>query len=121
MKKKTLFAITLIAAIFTSCDKDDDYDYEKPGNPQVEVNEIKASGDAPAINTAIDQFRQILGDPLNATPNQASGRREVNWDGAPANLTNNNNFPPDFFNLTDPAGANGRKRGLIYLPSGGPL
>jgi hypothetical protein len=121
MKKTTLFTITLIAAIFTSCDKDDDYDYEKPGNPQVEVNEIKASGDAPAINTAIDQFRQILGDPLNAAPNQTSGRREVNWDGAPANLTNNNNFPLDFFNLTDPAGANGRKRGLIYLPSGGPL
>jgi len=39
----------------------------------------------------------------------------------PANFTNNNDFPLDFFNLTDPAGANGRKRGLVYLNAVSPL
>ena len=45
----------------------------------------------------------------------------MNWDGVPPAFTNNDQFPADFFNLTDPAGANGRKRGLVYTASSLPL
>lgn len=123
MKKISLFAIAFAATLFTACDKDDDYDYEeeKPGGGQIEVTQLKAAGDSAGIIATLNQFRKILGDSLNSTPGKTSGRREVNWDGVPANFTNNNTFPADFFNLTDPAGANGRKRGLVYLTAASPL
>lgn len=122
MKKISLFSLLLAGSLIISCDKDDDYDYEKPGTPQQNPpTQLKAAGDSAAIIGTINQFRKLLGDSLNVVPNKTSGRREVNWDGVPANFTNNNSFPLDFFNLTDPAGANGRKRGLVYLDTGSPL
>jgi hypothetical protein len=122
MKKISLFSILLAGSLLTSCDKDDDYDYEKPEPPQQsEATQLKAAGDSAAIIGTVNQFRKLLGDSLNTVPNKTSGRREVNWDGVPANFTNNNTFPLDFFNLTDPAGANGRKRGLVYLETGSPI
>src|SRR5437763_642874 len=37
---------------------------------------------------------------------QPTGRREINWDGAAANVFDNSNtFPADFFNTTVKAGA----------------
>jgi hypothetical protein len=113
---KKAFNVIAVASIFSitivSCDKDDNYDKNPPPPPAPEIKSVvvKGSGD---ITSQITQFRALLGDPNNTTPNQTSGRREVNWDGVPANLTNNNNFPFDFFNATDPATANGRKRGLV--------
>ncbi|RYG50668.1 MAG: hypothetical protein EOO01_10185 [Chitinophagaceae bacterium] len=122
MKKISLFSFILAGLLISSCDKDDDYDSEKPGGGgNNNINQLKAAGDSAAIIGTINQFRKILGDSLNVVPGKTSGRREINWDGVPANLTNNNNFPPDFFNLTDPAGANGRKRGLVYLATSSPL
>jgi hypothetical protein len=78
---------------------------------------IKAHGD---INSALDEFRNLLGGGQpNTAPGVVGGRREVNWDAVPANLTDNNSFPGDFFGSSDPAAANGRKRGLIMTtPSG---
>ena len=71
------------------------------------------------IEPALDQFRALLGGALNTTPGPfATGRREINWDGVPATLTNNDLFPGDFFNLTDPAGPAGRKRGAVFTTSG---
>jgi hypothetical protein len=63
---------------------------------------VKASGD---LTAAVAEF-QALGDPANGvTPGQQpSGRREIRWDGVPAELTNNDALPADLFN----------RNGLIY-------
>lgn len=85
---------------------------------QGQVVVLTASGN---IAGAVDQFRVLLGDPLNALPGQQpSGRREINWDGVPAALTNTDTFPGDFFNATDPTAPAGRKRGAVFTtPSAG--
>lgn len=107
---KLIASIVTGTLLFASCSKDGGYGSSKP--PVVESTVVSVAGD---LTAALTQFRSILGDQLNTTPNQTTGRREVNWDGVAANLTNNGNFPLDFFNNTDPAGPNGRKRGLQYV------
>ncbi|MBC7922700.1 MAG: hypothetical protein H7Z75_16600 [Ferruginibacter sp.] len=83
--------------------------------PPVRFTLVSGSGD---LSGKLTEFRALLGDPLNLTPDQTTGRREVNWDGVPATLTNPNVFPGDFFNSTDPAVAAGRKRGLVSTTPG---
>ena len=117
MKQVTIISVFFSVVFVVSCDKDDD-NYQLPGT---QSTVFKAAGDEAAITNSINQFRALLGDSVNNAPGKTSGRREVGWDGVPANFTNNNSFPFDFFNITDPAGANGRKRGLIYLDIGSPL
>jgi hypothetical protein len=109
-----LAPLVLATSLFlTSCDKDDDgYENETP-KPVSTV--VAASGD---LTSALAQFRSILGDSLNGTPNKTSGRREINWDGVPAAITNKDGFPFDFFNSTDSAASNARKKGLVYKNTG---
>jgi hypothetical protein len=115
--KKTVLPLAILTSTLISCDKDYDDDYNnKP--PVIDATIFSAAGDSASIVSKLNELRAVLGDPLNTTPNQTAGRREVNWDGVPANLTNNNNFPFDFFNNTDPLGPNGRKRGLVYANTG---
>jgi hypothetical protein len=68
---------------------------------------FSASGpDAAAITPSVDAFRTDLGT-LN--PNVAgsfgTGRREINWDGVPANFSDPNLLPNNFFNVNSPRGA----------------
>jgi len=120
MQMKIAGMIMLSGIVLASCDKDDD-GYNNPQQPQVVSNVLKASGDSNNILGTVDQFRNLLGATVNNTPGQTTGRREVNWDGVPVNFTNNNLFPLDFFNNTDPNGPVGRKRGLQYVNTGSPL
>src|SRR4051812_16418122 len=102
---KSAAAFMIASILFFSCKKDDNKN-EQPQQPQATV--VKAAGD---LTAALAQFRTLVGDQLNTTPGQTTGRREINWDAVPA--TASNSFPPDFFNSTDAAAANGRKRGLV--------
>lgn len=72
----------------------------------VPIVEQGSGANPAAIQSAVDAFRSDLGNPLN--PNVAgsfpSGRREINWDGVPNNLSAPNNLPPDFFNVNSPRG-----------------
>ncbi|MBC7850549.1 MAG: hypothetical protein H7Y31_12485 [Chitinophagaceae bacterium] len=118
MKHASLFSVIALAALFASCDKNDDYDNGNPPPPVFESTVVKIAGDSAGILGSVNQFRLILGDSVNLTPNKTSGRREINWDGVPADLSNNSLFPVDFFNNTDPNGPAGRKRGLAYVNPG---
>lgn len=113
---KKVFLLLAIIAILISCKKNDNDPI-----PDVDADVISAAGSAAEIAGAVGQFRTLIGEPLNVAPGATGGRREINWDGVPPNFTNNNNFPLDFFNITDPAGPNGRKRGMVFLNTGTPI
>jgi hypothetical protein len=71
---------------------------------------VRATGD---ITDAVNQFRDLLGDPNPNVPGEQPGnRREVNWDGVGAANTNNEAFPGNFFNVNSPRGI------LFSTPSG---
>jgi hypothetical protein len=63
-----------------------------------------ATGD---IAPTLVEFRAALGDPANggAAGPLGGGRREIKWDGVPADKLNVSNFPGDFFNTVVKAGA----------------
>src|SRR5437773_4911796 len=56
---------------------------------------IRAQGDSLTVADTLNKFRAALGGSLNApnSPPTDSGRREINWDGVPAALTNVDTFP----------------------------
>jgi hypothetical protein len=65
-----------------------------------------ASGpDAAAITPAVNAFRTDLGSlNPNVVGSLGTGRREINWDGVPANFSAPNLLPNDFFNVNSPRG-----------------
>jgi hypothetical protein len=69
-----------------------------------------------SIQTTVDNYRAALGS-LNPNTGGAflSGRREINWDGVPDNLSDPNFFQNDFFASTAVAG---RARGLAVSTPG---
>jgi len=117
---KTFVAAGLLSLLITGCSKDDDGGsyYNTPPPATQEATVFSAAGDSSTIIGTINQFRAVLGDSLNFTTGKTSGRREVNWDGVPSTFTNQNNFPFDFFNSTNPADPDGRKRGIVYSNTG---
>ena len=67
------------------------------------------------IAGALATFRDALG---TINPNQPgsfpAGRREINWDAVPAQFTNTDDFPADFFNQP----VVGRARGVVFSTPG---
>jgi hypothetical protein len=70
---------------------------------------VSGTGD---ITAAVNEYRTLLGalNP-NLAGEQPGGRREVNWDGVPAQFTNNDLFPGNFFNVNSP-------RGILFSTNG---
>ncbi len=92
MESRTLVSLLLLTAT--------------PATAQAPAAIFGASGtDAAAIRSAVTAFQDALG-PLNApgAGGNPNGRREINWDGVPANFTTPNNLPPDFFNKNSARG-----------------
>lgn len=57
------------------------------------------------LTQTLTEFRASLGDSLNKTAGeQATGRREINWDGVSGAVLNVDTFPGDFFNRVVPRG-----------------
>lgn len=112
MNTLSKWTLGLIGVLLVSACDDSE---ETTPAPTVKFTQVSASGD---ITAKVAEFRALLGEPLNTTLNQTSGRREVNWDGVPAAQTNTNTFPGDFFNSTDPNVGAGRKRGIISTTPG---
>ena len=84
-----------------------------PPPPPPAFTVIRADGDSITVADTLNRFRAALGGSLNA-PNSApadSGRREINWDGVPAALTNVDTFPATFFNVNS-------KRGAVFSTPG---
>lgn len=94
----TAFALSLI--LITSCEREEQ---------QSPVVVFSASGD---INPEVNRFRNQLGN-LNTVPGQVDGRREINWDGVPEELTGVP-IPGDFFNATLAGSPVERQRGIVY-------
>jgi plastocyanin len=78
-----------------------------PPPPRHPVRHVRTLGDSISIADKLAEFRTALGGVLNApnTPPADGGRREINWDGVPAALTNVDTFPATFFNVNSKCGA----------------
>jgi hypothetical protein len=73
---------------------------------------FEASGATPAdILTEVNAFRNFLGANNGVGGTFATGRREINWDGVPDNLSAPNLLPANFFNSNSP-------RGIVFFTLG---
>jgi hypothetical protein len=100
MYTKLLVAVAMIFVVVACSDSVSTSVNAPPFNRAV----VSTSGD---ITDAVASYRNLLGASNGATPGeQASGRREINWDGAGANpFDNSNDFPAAFFNTNVKVGA----------------
>jgi hypothetical protein len=107
--KPTVFAPLLGLAALAACNT-----LNSPNVPPgPDYDTFQAQGDSSTIAATLTTFRAALGGQLNApnTPPADSGRREINWDGVPAALTNVDTFPATFFNVNS-------KRGVVTTTPG---
>jgi hypothetical protein len=107
LKIRTMRSIVIVFAVVVAiagCNKD------KDETPVATI--VSASGD---ITTKVNEFRSLLGNVLNTTPGQTSGRREIDWDGVP-DVYSTQRLPSDFFNPVAPGSPAGLQRGFLYAP-----
>jgi len=104
MKHRYLPALTFVAAVTAACSNGST---ATDPLPVITPTVFTAVGNSATVAAKADEFRAALGGSLNppTVHDATSGRREINWDGVPAALTNLNNFPGDFFNVTSTRGA----------------
>ena len=116
--KPTVYAPLLALMIAGGCS-----DYTAPNvvpppppPPPPAFTVFETLGDSVSIAAKLTEFRTALGGVLNApnAPPADSGRREINWDGVPAALTDVDTFPANFFNANS-------KRGAVYSTPGSGL
>ncbi len=108
--KPTIYALFLILVALAACNNlysPSSPPPPPPPPPPPAFTTFRAEGDTFTIADNLAGFRAALGGPLNApnTPPADSGRREINWDGVPAALTNVDTFPGAFFNVNSKRGA----------------
>jgi len=102
-----IMALVSLSVALAACDSGDN---AGPGQ-RIALDEpmrvIEANGD---LTVALADFRAAVGDPANGGGDgpQAGGRREIRWDGVPADQTNTDTFPIDFF----------RNNGLVTTTDG---
>jgi hypothetical protein len=73
---------------------------------------VTGSGD---ISSAIAKYQALLGTDNGGEPQTfSSGRREINWDAVPDELSEPNGYPPDFFNAPQAP----RARGVVLSTPG---
>jgi hypothetical protein len=99
---RSTMALVSLSVALTACDSNDT---AGPGQTPIDepLRVIEASGNLAA---ALADFQTLVGDPANGGGDgpQPAGRREIRWDGVPAERTNTDDFPIDFFNTTVRAG-----------------
>src|SRR5881396_3237659 len=108
--KPTIYAPFLSLVALAACNN-----LYSPSNtpPPPSFTVIRAQGDSLTVADTLNKFRAALGGSLNAPnfPPAESGRREINWDGVPAALTDVDTFPANFFNVNS-------KRGAVFTTPG---
>src|SRR2546427_3167131 len=108
--KPTIYAPFLSFVALAACNN-----LYSPSNtpPPPSFSVIRAQGDSLTVADTLNKFRAALGGSLNApnSPPTDNGRREINWDGVPAALTNVDTFPATFFNVNS-------KRGVLMSTPG---
>lgn len=101
------YRIKLVAALFaaalTQACSDSGGDITTPDPTPQPTAVVQLSGE---VDAHIPEFAASIGDVDNkGEPGRhASGRRQINWDGVPAQFLNTLDFPADFF----------KGRGLVY-------
>jgi hypothetical protein len=96
-----LGALLVVSAI-TACDEDS---YGSPTTPAAPAAQLVIGSGDPTV--LVTEFRTLLGEPRNGgtVGPSLTGRREIGWDGVPAQFNNGDNlFPADFFNTTSKLG-----------------
>jgi len=108
--KPTIYIPFLSLAALAACSLDSPVNTAPPPPAYATYETL---GDSVSIAAKLDEFRTALGGTLNApnAPPADGGRREINWDGVPAALTDVDTFPANFFNVNS-------KRGAVYSTPG---
>lgn len=99
--RPTIYLSRAALAVFvlTACSDD------APTAPVPPTAQVVTSSDD--VSATVAQFRTLLGEPRNGgtVGPSAAGRREIGWDGVPAEFNNaDNRFPAAFFNTTSKLG-----------------
>src|SRR5687767_10693285 len=99
----------LVTLVVTGCG--DDGDGAQDGEARSRTDEaaeptvVTGAGD---IDATIDEYRGLLGRDNGGAPDEnASGRREIDWDAVPDEFAAPNALPSDFFNAPDEPRARG--------------